>query len=288
MYDTILVPVDGSETSKTAVDQAVALARTVDAAVQFLYVVDTGSEPTDLDDDQRAELRSAAEEQGRQALERAESRAAEHDVDATRTVREGTPYREVLEHAADLDGAAIVVGTHGRTGPDHVRLGSTAERILARADRPVVAVPPSDEGAYEFDGGRVLVAADGSDASERAAEQGFDVAETYDAAVYAAYVIDTTTYGLEDAPRSIIGLLREGGENAVETVAADGRDRGLSVTTEVLRGVPDEELIEYADGIGASLVVLGTRGQGGATGDVLGSTAARVLRRTDCPILTVR
>ncbi|MFN2257865.1 MAG: universal stress protein [Desulfuromonadaceae bacterium] len=38
----------------------------------------------------------------------------------------------------------IVVGTHGRTGISHVVLGSTAERVMRKAGRPVLTVPCRD------------------------------------------------------------------------------------------------------------------------------------------------
>lgn len=182
------------------------------------------------------------------------------------------------------------MGMYSRTGSKRMGLGSTTERVISLADSPVLAVPLTDETGVDIDAvnyNRVVIATDGSDDAERAAERGLGIAELYDADVCITYVIDTTTDDLQDAPRSIIGLLKEGGQDAVDAIAANGRDRGLSVETDVLRGVPDAEIVEYADRIGGDLLVMGTRGRGGGTDDFLGSTTARVLRRTSHPILTV-
>ncbi|MEM1118080.1 MAG: universal stress protein [Bacteroidota bacterium] len=46
-------------------------------------------------------------------------------------------------------------------------------------------------------------------------------------------------------------------------------------------------ILAYADEIGADLVVMGTHGRSGFTNMVMGSTAEFVLRRADCPVLTV-
>jgi len=73
----------------------------------------------------------------------------------------------------------------------------------------------------------VVIPTDGSDAAERAAEAALDIAEKYDAAVHTVYVLDTTIYDLEDVPRSIIGSLKEGGDNATETIADMARERDL-------------------------------------------------------------
>ncbi|AGB39393.1 universal stress protein [Natronococcus occultus] len=287
MYSTILVPIDGSPGSERAIDRALAFARRFDATVHALSVVETGGEPVELDQERRDELRRRAEKRSRQATAQVRDRAVDLDLEASRAVREGTPHRVVLEYAAAEDVDLIVMATRDR--PD-VRLGSTAERVIARADAPVVAVRPDEDGpavdAISYD--RVVVPTDGSDAAERAAERALDLAEAYGASVYVPYVVDTTSYDLEDTTRSMVGLLKEGGRNAVESIAEDASERGLSVKTDVLRGVPDEELVEYTEGVEADLVAMGTRGRGGATGDVLGSTTARVLRRTTRPVLTVR
>lgn len=290
MYDKILVPIDGSGGAENAVSRTFDFARTFGSSVHVLYVVETGSEPVEISHEQRDELRRPSEKRGRQATARVQERATEHGFEATRVIREGVPYRIILEYADETDVGLIVMGTYGRTGSKRVGLGSTTERVISLADSPVLAVPLTDETGVDIDAvdyNRVVIATDGSDDAERAAERGLGIAELYDADVCITYVIDTTIYDLQDAPRSIIGLLKEGGQNAVEAIAADGRDRGLSVETDVLRGVPDAEIVEYADRIGGDLLVMGTRGRGGGTDDFLGSTTARVLRRTSHPILTV-
>jgi nucleotide-binding universal stress UspA family protein len=290
MYSTILVPVDGSGGSDGAVTRTLAFARKFGATVHVLHVVDTKTGPVGLDRTQRERIRRPFEKRGRQATARIQERATEHGIDATRTVREGVPYRIILEYADEHDIDLIVMGTHSRTGAERVALGSTTERVITLADSPVLAVPLTDENEADIDSieyARVVIATDGSDVAERAAERGIEIAEAYDSEVYVAYVIDTMTYNLEDSPRSIIGLLKEGGQNAAGAIAAEGRDRGLSVGTDVLRGVPHDEIIEYVDEVSGDIVVLGTRGRGGAAGDLIGSTTARVLRRTSHPILTV-
>jgi nucleotide-binding universal stress UspA family protein len=290
MYSTILVPIDGSDSAENALARALEFARTFDAAVHVLYVVDTGSEPAGIGRQQREELRHPAEAQGRRATAQATDRLTEHGLEATRAVLEGRPSETILAYAADHDVELVVMGTRSQSDRESIHLGSTTQRVIARADVPVLAVrstePAPAPESISYD--RIVIPTDGSDAAERAAGCGLDLAETYGASVYVPYVIDTTMYDFEDTSRNLIGLLKTGGQHAVEEIAERARDRGLSVKTDVLRGRPDEELLEYAKGINGDLVVMGTRGRGGATGDVLGSTTARVLRRTTGPVLTVR
>ncbi|PGF14091.1 universal stress protein UspA [Natrinema sp. CBA1119] len=291
MFTTVLVPTDGSPGAEVAIAHATELGWRYDASVHALYVIDTGTEPAALDADEREEFHAPAERRGREATIRVTDRAEERELNAAREVREGIPHREVLEYVDEQDVDLIVMGTHGHTGAERARLGSTTERVVMLSDVPVLSIrlpegteePDRDVGPYE----NVVIPTDGSDAAERAAEAALDVAEKYDAAVHTVYVLDTTIYDLEDVPRSIIGSLKEGGDNATETIADMARERDLPVTTDRRRGVPTDELLDYIDDVDAALVAMGTRGRTVGSGRLLGSTTARVVRRSTVPVLTV-
>ncbi|SIR75942.1 universal stress protein [Natronorubrum thiooxidans] len=288
MFTTILVPTDGSAGAEATIDHALDLGRTYEAEIHSLYVVETGGTPAGLAADDREELYAPSERRGREATIRITDEAEAHDLRAAREVREGVPHRTILEYVDEQAVDMIIMGTHGRTGADRARLGSTTERVLALSDVPVLSVRLTDDGdapAPTYD--RIVIPTDGSDAAERAAENALEIADKYDADVHTVYVIDTTTYDLEDAPRSIIGLLKEGGKHATETVAEMARDRQLDVTTDVRRGVPAEELLEYVSSVDVDLIAMGTRGRAVGSGRLLGSTTARVVRRSSVPVLTV-
>lgn len=287
MYDSILLPTDGQPGTERATGHALGLARTFDASVHALSVVDADATPGMLPDDEKESLHDRLEEQGEAATVDVQNRAGD-DVGVVRHVRDGRPYRAILEYADEHGVDLVVMGTRARDG-SRAHLGSTTQRVLTRADVPVVAVPLGGPGS-ETDSGRydrVVIPTDGSDPAERAAEHALAIAERYDADVRVVYVVDTDTYGYGDAPRSIVGLLEEGGRNAVEGIAGEARERGLAASTVVLRGIPEEKLLEYVDGAGADLVAMGTRGHR-RDDRLLGSATARVVRRSSVPVLTVR
>ncbi|WP_433632232.1 universal stress protein [Halomicrococcus sp. NG-SE-24] len=209
---------------------------------------------------------------------------AEHEL------RQGTPYEEILDYVDEQDIDLVAMGTHGRAGvgPD---LGSTTLRVVRNVDVPALTVRFQENvdvdvaNHYEiYDD--VLVATDGSDGSMVAAEQGIDIAEMYGATVHALYVVDTNTYAYEDVPRSIVGLLKESGNTALEEIAAMGRERGVDVETPIRRGRPSRELLDYVDENDVDLVTLGAHGR---TSEVhLGSTTERVIRTSRQPTLSVR
>ena len=283
MFDAILIPTDGSRAAEHAGTVAIELAGGIGAAVHVVTV----TEPTDLDVDleevQHEELVAASVTLGGDPTSSIAEAAADAGVPVSTATLDGLAHVAIAEYAAAHDIDLVIMGTHGHA---ETRLGSTTERVLLMADQPVLAVPFRTDDAADADD-RIVMATDGSDLAAEAAAVGFELATATGDAVSVCYVLDTTIYHLEDAPRSIIGLLETGGRNAVDALAVEGREQGLSVQTEVRRGSPAEEIVAFAEAVDARLLVLGSRGRGGIEDRFLGSTAARVLRRAPRPILVV-
>ena len=287
MYDDILVPTDGQSGTDDAVARGLHVARTFDATVHALFVLDTQFD-SDLQESDRKTVRAQLDTRAQAATDDVREWGQDLGVEVVTAVQEGLPEQAIGEYAASADVDLAVMGTRSRNS-DEQYIGTTTRRVLVESPAPVVAVPAGDGGLPDpgygaFD--RVVVPTDGSDAAERAATHGLRVAERYGADVQVVYVLDTTAHELADTSRSILGPLREGGRNAVETIAVDARERNLPVSTAMLEGSPAEELTRYVDGADADLVAMGTHGTGGGE-QLLGSTVTRVLRRSSVPVLTV-
>ena len=144
MYDTILVPTDGSPESLTAVDEAAELASSLDADLVALYVVDTRDYAT-LPETKWVTLAEELEQAGERALAKVEKRADEYGVPVSTTVIRGVPHESILEYADEAGADAVVMSTHGRTGIDRFLLGSVTERVVRSADLPIVVVGSSQD-----------------------------------------------------------------------------------------------------------------------------------------------
>jgi len=147
MYDTILVPTDGSDGANAALRHAVDVARRYDATLHVLYVVDDRMSPVDREMDRDEVLRlleRADETPTAPALER----AREANVSATDAIRVGVPHEVIREYVDEHDVDLVVMGTHGRTGLEHALLGSTTERVVRTVDVPVLTVrlDPAESG----------------------------------------------------------------------------------------------------------------------------------------------
>ncbi len=146
VYETILVPTDGSGGVAPAIEHALQLATTYGATVHALYVVDeTESGAAIIGSDAGGGTRRQRESIGTEATEAIADAADDAGVECTQAVREGTPYRVITQYADEHDADVVVMSTRGRTGVSRVLLGSVTEQVVRTTDRPVLAVSRGTE-----------------------------------------------------------------------------------------------------------------------------------------------
>lgn len=267
MYDTILIPTDGSDAATTAARYGLTLADRFDATVHVLSVVDPDRFATgtvgDVDDLVRRQS-AHFERRARAAVDRV---AASSSRPVETHVVEGRPATVLADAIDDYDADLVAMGTHGRSGVDRYLLGSLAERTLRTAHVPVLAVradgPPDADPVMET----ILLATDGSEGAERAADHAIAVASATGARLHAL------TVGDDDGP-------------AVRA-ANRAREVGVDATAAARAGRPHEAIESYAADHDADLVVVGTHGRTGVERVLLGSVAERVLRSATRPMLVV-
>lgn len=149
MYQRILVPIDGSETSERALREAIKLADGK-AQLRLLHVVE---EVYPLDAEgyafiDYAALRDVARSSGERLLAKAgeTARQAGGEVETSLLDAEGKRVANVIEAAAaDWPADLIVIGSHGRSGFSRLLFGSVAEGVVRGASVPVLLVRGADQ-----------------------------------------------------------------------------------------------------------------------------------------------
>jgi nucleotide-binding universal stress UspA family protein len=138
MFDTILVPTDGSDGMARVIDTASGLADVHDATVHFVYAVHTASFANLPMETSWESVGVMLREEGEAALEAAERRSTADRIETA--IVDGPPSREILAYAEETGCDLIVMGTHGRGGLNRLLLGSVAERVVRSATIPVMTV----------------------------------------------------------------------------------------------------------------------------------------------------
>jgi nucleotide-binding universal stress UspA family protein len=141
----ILAPTDFSELSKRGIRYAFEMARDTGAEVIVYHVIDVGEEHPDVHvkfgphHDMLEDHRRVMDKFLRGAFDELMDL-----VEVRQIVEFGRSFKNIVEVAEQQDVDLIVMATHGRTGLDHIILGSVTEKIVARATRPVLVVPAVD------------------------------------------------------------------------------------------------------------------------------------------------
>jgi universal stress protein A len=140
--DTILVAVDFSDSSDNAFQMALSMAKKFEAKLVILHVI---NEPVDLRGFYvpHISFEKLEEEVEGGAKKMMESFCRQNIVDFDdyeTMIVSGLPYEEIINKAGEQSADLIVLGTHGRTGLDHVLFGSTAEKVVRKSPYPVLTV----------------------------------------------------------------------------------------------------------------------------------------------------
>lgn len=155
MTKRILVPIEESPLATKALE--VALSDYPDGAITVLHVMDPigsgfniievmrprfrdGAPPGSVSIEYWDEWHDAATERAEELFDAARQIAAEYEMTLDTTLEFGDPKHVIVEYAEDHDVDRIVMGSHGRSGPERLLLGSVAETVVRRAPVPVMVV----------------------------------------------------------------------------------------------------------------------------------------------------
>lgn len=154
------------------------------------------------------------------------------------------------------------------------------------------AMHSEEETMYE----NILVAVDGSEASNRALTEAVRMAKLARARLTAVYVIDQSgafTYAGACDPHLLTDAARQVGRSLLNDAIARMSEFNVPGHSEIIEtlGIAEDIascIARYVDAHGVDLVVMGTHGRRGMRRMVLGSVAERFVRQSPCPVLLVR
>ena len=152
MFNKILVAVDGSEASFSALDQSLKLSETFDAELVILSVFQRRTLPLIIQDDEEEDWSidadvydkywASIQEAHANILRRAEEMVKEKypTVRYSTVLKEGRPSSEIISVAQEVDVDLIVLGGSGRGGVAEWFLGSTSRKVVDSCDRSILIV----------------------------------------------------------------------------------------------------------------------------------------------------
>lgn len=291
----IVVGVDFSDRSDTAVKLAMNVARHAGARLHLIHVgVVPDFEVQDsrfLSAKEMQDLAVQSFRESRALLEEMRERLAGQGVEISHEILEGYPDTGICKAASELEADLVVVGSHGRTGLSHFFLGSVAERVARMCESPVL-VARDGAGAGGFK--KILVPTDFTEfaglaldtaavlAAKDATLDVFHAWQMPPGAVLHYGAPPATKRELDALRESIEARAREKGEELIER----RKGSGLELRFLCAESSPPHGILHRLEEEGRyDLVVMGSHGRRGFRRWILGSVAETVVRHAGCSVL---
>lgn len=190
----------------------------------------------------------------------------------------GSVYREITALAHQSEVNVILCGTEGKSIVDYLFSGSVSEDLAFKGDERTMTVRWSlistDEDAREAGRNfaqRLLVPTDFSASSMRAVLSAFGRPSD---AIGTIHLLHAADGDVEDAEALMRGLVAMAGEYEIDVVTA------------IRSGDPADVILDYAQELGATGIITGRKGRGGAISkSLLGSVSARIMKDATCPVV---
>lgn len=285
----VLATTDLSAPARHAAERAALVAKDASATLRLVHVI-SGPGVSGLrrllegaDDDVEGRIR--------QKIDRDVARLGEHltqayGVTALADVVSGPVIASILGHAAASSADLLVLGARGTSFMRHLMLGSTAERLVRKSNRPLLVVRQPPHERYR----RVIVALDFSPSSLAALELARAVAPHADIVLLHAYDVP-----YEDWMRTV-----EVQEGALHRYQQAARQRALQdlhaflesagqaaagLPTVVVKGDPTLRILEQEQELDCDLIVVGKQGEMMPEEFLLGSVTKHVLQQSQSDVL---
>jgi len=300
MFKHLLVPLDGSRLSESAIPAAAQMAARMDAELTLVHVIEKHA-PAEVHSDRH--LVSAKEATAYLAeVARRPALAGLRVQTHVHTAEVSDVAASITEHAAELAPDLVVMSTHGKGSARRLIFGAIAQQVLSRGDTPVLLVRPSEEAASGASGPAdtwrtILAPLDGDPAHEKSLPVAADLAAAFACRVHLLMVVPTL--GELAGSQAAAGMLLPGATRiklemdsaaASDYLAAKAEElarAGVAAGSEASRGDPARAIVRAARRLDADMVVMGTHGRAGTVAFWEGSVAARVVSRTRVPLLLV-
>ena len=274
--DRIVVGTDGSRRADRAVDWAAGRAAALGLPLLILHVVPGRPTPSTPLTAVTASFEEGFHEEALERLERVVRRAHElhADLDVTGEIVEGNAAHVLAQ--ASKEAALVVVGARGESAPVTVRLlGGVSDQVTAYAVGPIAVIPDEEHASPD---GPVVLGVDESPEARAAMWFAFQSAAERGVPVVAIHAWQ------DRDSREIVARVTDIVDGMLTEARAEYPE--VPVEVRVIHGKPHHELVQASKEAG--LVVVGSRGIGGFTGLLLGSTSKRVLRDSHCPVVVTR
>jgi len=137
----------------------------------------------------------------------------------------------------------------------------------------------------------ILIALDGSEASQRALSRAVDEAKMWNAQLHAIYVVETGLFSslpLDNTVEIMYRVLEKEGEKVLERAKKSAAEKGVTLITHMKQGHAGSEIVALAEQEKSDLIMVGSHGKGNADRLLIGSVSTFVVTHSKVTTMVVR
>ncbi|MFT7154064.1 MAG: nucleotide-binding universal stress UspA family protein [Bacteroidia bacterium] len=273
---SILVPVDFSEQSEVALEQAVSLSRVFNSEIHVLNVINEDFSLSQLfDDNDKIQYQKRAEAR---LDEFVKVKNAEFGIELKSMQVTGKIYNQIVNSADVIDAEFIVMGTAGSTTLKKRFIGSNALRVVRESHKPVITI----KGKHHRKGCQnIVLPLDLTKETKEKVAKAVEFAKRFGSIIRVVSVLRTND-------EFIVNRLTRQLDQVKKYVV----EQGVECGAEIIRDTKGEHtlaesIIDYANRIKGDLIMLMTQQELDFTDYFIGSSAQGVINNSDIPVLSI-
>jgi nucleotide-binding universal stress UspA family protein len=279
MINATLVPIDFSQTSLMALEQAIALSNVLNEnnKIILLHIIEGASFPTITESEHTPAIdhHDALAIEG--ALTRLHKIASDNKNDGIEysfIVASGKAYKKIAEIAADQKADTIVMGTHGSSGIQAFA-GSNASKVIQIAPCPVIVIKqkPLKKGCDN-----IVLPLDLTQETRQKVNFAVKIATHYHSTVHILSMNESDEF------------LAQRLENNLAQVESYLNERGIKTTTNTLKasgGNFVKQTMAWAEGKSADLIIIMSQQDKEISEYIFGSYSQQIVNRSNIPVMAV-
>jgi nucleotide-binding universal stress UspA family protein len=272
----VLAPIDFQEQSLIILEHAFIYALKAKAELELLHVVDDSIFL--IDSAGNKDLLDGITKQSLSQLEQMAKKAEKKlGIPVKASVRKGRVYDQIIQHATGNNAQMIVMGRTDEPEAQSKVIGSNALKVVRGSKIPVINVRGKAPLSEKID--RILLPLDlGKQISEQVT-RAIEFGNYFGATIFVVTVLDDDSKGLDMKS-----------ESALNKVAKTICDAGVECKAKLLKTEDEpiyDDLDEYADKVGADLVMVMTRAESNLRDFLIGSTAQEIIDYSALPVMSI-
>ena len=277
----ILVATDFSKSSENTVKNAIEVAKLFESNIVLIHVL-----PDDIKNDKvKTMIRNAAETQLHAIIKDIEEAGVETEKPL---LKYGKHYDKIIQVANKMNVNLIMIGAGEKMKKDTFKLGTTAEKLVRRSDKPVLVVK---KGSDLKNVKSILCPVDFSEESKLALNNAINVARRFNAQLNILGVLELHSRGYKGLKlkwNEIDEIGREDFKEEMDAFLENFNLIDVNWKSIIKTGDPAKKILRTIKNKNTDLLIMGSSGKSSFHRMIMGSVTEKVIREVPCTFFTLK